>query len=286
MDEPAFIRYLAAKRSVDDRALNRRVWDAMAEAAARPRAGARVLEIGGGIGTMVERVVKDGRIRPGSWALLDPSAGLLREARRRLDGAVPFPVDFLEAAVEDFIDTAPRSFDLTIAHAVLDLLDLPRILPLLAAGGGLFYFSLNFDGLTVMEPEIDPDLDARIVALYHRTMDERAIGGRPSGGSRCGRHLLSLLPLCGYTLLEAGSSDWIVYPRGGGYPASEGFFLSCILDFFEQSLSGRSEIEGKELSLWLQARRQQLAAGELVFIAHQIDVLAESVRSPGQQGER
>jgi SAM-dependent methyltransferase len=295
MEEGTFIRYLAAKRSVDDRALNRRVWDAMVEAAGRtavsagrrstggalPAARPRVLELGGGIGTMIERVVEDGRLLPASWALLDSSPALLREARHRIGGSLPFPVDYLESTVDAFLDSAPRQFELTVANAVLDLLDLPRVLPRLAGrGSGLFYFTINFDGVTVLEPAVDADLDERVVALYHRTMDERIVDGIPSGDSRCGRHLLSLLPRCGFRIIEAGSSDWIVHPRDGAYPADERFFLSCILDFFEQSLSERDEIGAEELSRWLQVRRRQLADGELVFIAHQIDVLAETGGSP------
>ena len=51
---PSFPRYLATKKTVDDRALNAQVWQAMAQAAA-PLADLHVLEVGAGIGTMVER---------------------------------------------------------------------------------------------------------------------------------------------------------------------------------------------------------------------------------------
>jgi hypothetical protein len=111
-------------------------------------------------------------------------------------------------------------------------------------------------------------------------MDERVVDGLRSGDSRCGRHLLTLLPRCGYKIIEAGSSDWIVHPRGGGYPADERFFLSCILDFFEESLAARSDLEAGELRRWLHARREQLDAGELVFLAHQLDVLASAAVNP------
>ena len=58
-----FTRYLASKRTVDDRALNRHVWQTLADAVAgelprdRPL---RVLEVGAGIGTMVDRCVEWG----------------------------------------------------------------------------------------------------------------------------------------------------------------------------------------------------------------------------------
>jgi SAM-dependent methyltransferase len=271
--DASFIRYLAAKRTVDDRALNRRVWDAMVSRVERPR----VLEIGGGIGTMIERVVDDGRLAPRSWTLVDAGAALIAEAKRRLMGKIPFPVELIAAELDSYVDAGPGPFDLVVANAVLDLFDPPRILPRMARlcrPGGLFLFSITFDGLTALEPEIDPALDRKIISLYHATMDERVVDGRVSGDSKCGRHLLTLLPRCGYRILEAGSSDWIVHPRGDGYPADEEFFLSCILDFFEESLATRPELAPGELSGWLTRRREQVRVHTMAFVAHQLDVLA------------
>ena len=65
----AYTRYLAAKRSVDDRALNRQV---LAELCRRMPAGApRILEIGAGLGTMVARLLDWQVIRAGEYTLLD-----------------------------------------------------------------------------------------------------------------------------------------------------------------------------------------------------------------------
>jgi hypothetical protein len=278
MTTEKFIRYLASKKTVDDRALNRRVWDAMVDAAAGRQP--RVLEVGGGIGTMVERVVEDGRLLPRSWTLLDAQATLVAEAQRRLAGRVPFPVEHCTADLEAFIDGAPPGFDLVVANAVVDLFDPARILGRMRAlgrPGALFLFSITFDGLTAIEPAMDPDLDRRVISLYHATMDGRVVDGQPSGDSRAGRHLLTLLPAQGYRLLEAGASDWVVYPRGGAYPADEEFFLSCILDFFEESLAGHRGLEPGELERWLTRRREQVAARELVLVAHQLDVLARAL---------
>jgi SAM-dependent methyltransferase len=301
MDAESFIRYLASKKSVDDRALNRRVWDAMIAAVRDPgareggllqdgagqgaarRGGPRVLELGGGIGTMVERVIEDGRLQPLSWTMIDAQPALIAEARRRLAKTPPFPVELLATELDSYLASPYQPFDLVVANAFLDLLDpqsaLPRISEL-GRPGGFFLFSITFDGLTAFEPVIDRELDNRVLELYHRTMDERSVDGSRSGDSRCGRHLLTLLPQCGYRIIEAGSSDWIVLPRDGIYPADERFFLSCILDFFEESLTARAPLNAGELRRWLRARREQLDAGALVFLAHQLDVLASAaVRS-------
>ena len=274
MDDASFIRYLSAKKTVDDRALNRRVWEAMT---ARAAPSPRVLELGGGIGTMIERAAADDALRPRSWTMIEGQAALVDEARRRLAGMRRFPVALECADVLDFISRVNEPFDLVIASAFLDLFDpariVPRLLPL-ARATGCFLFSITFDGLTALEPVVDPDLDRRIVDLYHRTMDERIVAGKVSGDSRCGRHLLTLLPENGYRVLEAGASDWIVHPRDGGYPAEEGYFLSCILGFFEESLGGRADLDRGDLDRWLTARRAQLAAGKLVLVAHHLDVCA------------
>ena len=56
--EFSYPRYLAAKQSVDDRALNRQVFAALAQALAPHQASGSLafLEVGCGIGTMVERL--------------------------------------------------------------------------------------------------------------------------------------------------------------------------------------------------------------------------------------
>jgi SAM-dependent methyltransferase len=275
MNDVAFIRYLAAKKTVDDRALNRRVWDQVVLRAARP--SPRVLELGGGIGTMIERVAADGRLGPRSWTMIDSQPALIAEARRRLAGAVSFDLELMARGLGEYVAAGYTPFDLVVAHAFLDLFDPARVLREirgLCRPSGHFFFSITFDGLTVLEPDTDPDLNRRVIEVYHRTMDERVVEGVPSGDSRCGRHLLTLLPRCGYRILEAGPSDWIVHPRDGEYPADERFFLSCILDFFQESLSSRPELGKGELDRWMTTRRGQLAAGELVFMAHQLDVLA------------
>ncbi|MDE0464822.1 MAG: hypothetical protein OXH93_20555, partial [Caldilineaceae bacterium] len=62
-----------------------------------------------------------------------------------------------------------------------------------------------------------------------------------------------------------------VHAVGGGYPADEAYFLGCILHFVESTLSGHPELDGGEFGEWLALRRGQVARGELVYVAHQLD---------------
>jgi SAM-dependent methyltransferase len=299
---PDFIRYLAAKKGLDDRSLNRQVWDHLVRALQdRPdSAPLRVLEVGCGIGTMVERLLDRGLLTRAVYTGIDADAGCIRAAAQRLHGyaaarQVPLSVDssgvilFSTPAQDvritlgtadlfDFLDREPEkaAWDLLIAHAFLDLIDLGAALPRLLsrlAPGGRFYFSLNFDGATILEPPIDPDLDALIEALYHRTMDTRRDRGRPSGSSRTGRQLFGRLKEAGARLIAAGSSDWVVFPGPEGYPGDEAYFLHFIIDTIGQALHGHSGLPPSRFQAWVAQRHRQVEARELIYIAHQLDFL-------------
>ncbi len=297
-----YIRYLAAKQSLDDRSLNRQVWDCLVRAVrGRPAATPlRVLEVGCGIGTMLERLLDWGLLTRAHYTGIDVEAEFIREARRRFrhyaeakraggvleEGGVMIcttsgqdvRVSLEVADLADFLDREQgrATFDLLVAHAFLDLVDLPATLPRLLSllpPGGLVYFTLNFDGATIFEPPIDPDLDRRIIARYHQTMDTRRVRGQPAGSSFTGRRLLRHLKEGGATVAAAGSSDWLVFPGPVGYPGDEAYFLHCIIDTIGQALLGHPELDPERFRAWIAQRHAQIEAAELVYIAHQVDVM-------------
>ena len=294
-----FPRYLAAKKSVDDRALNRRVWEALVAnlPASSPHAPLRVLEVGAGTGTMLERMLDWGLFSYAHYTGIDSLAENIAEARRHLAfrggemkgpstemvaSLFPKANDFevtVELEAVDVFELVRRAagkqqWDLLVAHAFLDLMDIPTTLPQLFSllrPGGLFYFTINFDGLTLLEPAIDPPFDEQIQDLYHRTMDERVSDGKPSGDSRAGRHLFTQLRAAGARILEAGASDWVVFPAPLGYPAGEAYFLHFIVQTIYQALLGRPELEVDRFERWIAARHAQIERCELTYIAHQLD---------------
>jgi hypothetical protein len=166
----------------------------------------------------------------------------------------------------------PEPADLLVAHAFLDLLPMPGSLgKLFTLTNNLAWLTLNFDGVTTLEPVINPELDARIERFYHQTMDTR-----PGGGdSLSGRHLFGHLKQARAQVVSAGASDWVVYPVDGLYPLEEAYFLQFILHFFEESLSAHPGLEPSAFVDWLAKRRQQVERGELVYIAHQMDFLCQ-----------
>ncbi len=301
MTDDSFQRYLAAKVTVDDRALNREVWRSLmaalppAEALGRPL---RVLEAGAGIGTMVERFLAWAPPRDLIYTALDALPENIAEAQRRLPAwaaahglAVESDADrmivsgrraeirWVTADLFDFAAGPPLQYDLLIAHAFLDLVNVPAALPQLfklLRPAGLFYFTLVFDGVTTFEPAIDPAFDAQVEALYHRTMDERITAGKPAGDSRCGRHLFGHLAAAGAELLAAGASDWVVYPTAGRYPADEAYFLHFIVNTVAGALAGCPGLDADRFAAWIETRHAQIEAGRLIYIAHQLDFLGRS----------
>jgi hypothetical protein len=188
------------------------------------------------------------------------------------------PVNLEAIELYDFLDREEGKsyWDLLIGHAFLDIIDLPtalhRLLSLLGPGG-FFYFTLNFDGATILEPPVEPDLDTLIETLYHRTMDTRRRQGRPAGSSVTGRRLLSSLAALEARLVAAGSSDWIVFPGPGGYNEDETYFLHEIINTIGRALHHQPELEPRRLENWLARRHRQIESKELIYIAHQLDVL-------------
>jgi SAM-dependent methyltransferase len=296
----SYTGYLAAKKSVDDRALNRRVFEAMAQVMRPPQETGPLefLEVGCGIGTMVERLWDWEVLIKARYTAIDLEPANIATAKNRLQGFARerglrweetagkdfnllSPGRALTVSLEtvDFFDFAVReasrfAVDVLVAHAFLDLVDLasavPRLLALLKPGGW-FYFTLNFDGATIFLPTLAPDLDALMERLYHGTMDDRRLGGQPSGSSHTGRLLFNALPRCGGRIVAAGSSDWVVFPGPGGYPDDEAYFLHYIIHTMEGALRGHPLLEAKNLHEWTSRRHEQIERGELSYIAHQLD---------------
>jgi SAM-dependent methyltransferase len=290
-----YARYLAAKTTVDDRALNRQV---LAELCRLMPSGApRVLEVGAGLGTMVARLMDWGAVGGGEYILLDADQHLLDCSRRWLrDWAASrglssdllpdglrmgdLRVRLVHAELGSYLEDAHApAADVLIANAVLDLVDVPAVLPgllRLLAPGGVYWFTINYDGESIFEPG-DPR-DDQIMRAYHQDMDERFRYGRPAGDSRTGRRLIHYLRAAGAPALAAGSSDWVVYPGpDGNYLGDEAYFVHTILNTIQNALRSRQDqVEPADLADWLAVRRRQLAWGELVYVAHQLDFAGRS----------
>jgi hypothetical protein len=299
-------RYLLSKKTVDDRALNKDVVERLRRELTTMRAGPlSVLEVGGGLGTMVARLIDWKVVQRANYVLLDADASLIEQSAQWLaawararghdidesagglrigeDDGIDVTVSFVKSELGEYLARdaeGEKKFDLLVANAFLDLVDVPATLPPLLArlhANGLFWFSINFDGDTIFEPAHRDDM--RLLDVYHRTMDERQRNGHPAGDSHSGRHLFEHLRDAGAEVLAAGSSDWVVYPQGSKYEADEAYFLHHIVRTVEESLGAHRDVEAAMLAPWADLRHGQIVRGELVYLAHQLDFMGRARRA-------
>ena len=290
----SFQRYLRAKRTVDDRALDRGLLDRLREeltARADGDGPLTVLEVGAGIGTMLTRFLDRDVLPPGEirYVALDVESdnvdalpaylrGWVDDRAASVSGEDPLVVETGErrVAVEPVVaeavayaDRAAADADLLVGAALLDILDHDGLGTLLGAlaPGGLYYFPITFDGVTRFRP--GHPADRAVEARYHDHMD-----AKPGGNSRAGSDVLDRLRrLEGATLLDVAGSDWVVRPVGGAYPGEEAYFLRHILDTVEGAVAEMADDDFAELDAWLARRREQVDAAELVYLTHQLDFL-------------
>ncbi len=287
--------YLAVKKSIDDRALNHHVLETLRKSLPQTTSGeaVNILEIGAGIGTMLERLVDRNLLSgPVAYVATDSDPEQLRAARQYLSqwaqkenhtlswlgehrgrirtATAEISLTLNLSSAEQLADRSDSQgmFHLLIAHAVLDLVDFPALLPQLLTNlttNGLAYFTCNFDGETVFLPKWAGD--EQIIELYHGSMEARL-----AGASHTGRRLLSFVQRPGLELLAAGSSDWVIHPRNHHYQEDETYFLHAIIETVERELSHNAETPSG-LSDWARLRHLQVEAGELTFLARHLDLL-------------
>jgi hypothetical protein len=344
--EADYPRYLASKRSVDDRAVNERVLRRLA-AELEGKERLDVLNLGAGIGGALERLIERNALPAGAeiactladvresnvqaarerlpdwarsqgygitelaagagdsgeFALTDGNSGEQDDGDERNSGnergersepdgdgfrmrieADDRTIDLRVLVADVFSVVEGGEWDLLVGQAFLDLFDLDEALPALLgalAPAGYCYFPITFDGGTVFEPATEAIPPDRLEAAFHDHIDR-------SGGDPCaGRHLLTGLPQEGVDVLAAGSSDWVIHAYDGVYPAKEATFLQFIVDTVADALAEDRGcgLDSRALAEWNEHRREGIENGDLVYIAHQLDVLGRASRTgePGSE---
>jgi hypothetical protein len=295
----SYPKYLSAKEEVDEKALNERVLRRfLDELCQRTDGRPQILEVGGGTGAMLRRLMsrlEDTPKQELEYTLVEERKSNVDAAQSALrawaqrneydlqkEGSYHYLLQNsqldrirVEFLVGDFFEYAARReerFDAIIAQAVLDLVDLGRTfqdLRALLRDRGLWYLPMHFDGLTAFEPSIDPSVDQSILRSYHKSMAQ----------PQTGRRILSTLREGKSSLLKVGSSDWIVHSEETRYTDKEEYFLRSILQFIHDEIRQFAEISDDVLDEWIHRRKQQLEAGNLIYLAHQIDTCAEYKRA-------
>ena len=295
----SYTKYLEAKRTVDARAINSSVWNKFVYRlnSLRDNETIQILEIGAGTGATLFNVLSVLEQCDVSYSIVEIEGEHVAKLKAKLLSWVEFnngvaskkddcayiitvpgrkiTVNFAVSDVYKYLEKSDKDviYDAIIGQAVLDLLDVKRLLLILRKvlrRGGLFYFPINFDGMTTFLPEYDRDTDELVEQIYHRSMKDGKVDR-----SQTGRQVLMHLYDMGMHIIEAASSDWVVLPgRNRKYVGEEGYFLKYILQFVNRELLKSGLIENQILEKWYTTRLRQVEEGKLMYIAHQLDVLA------------
>jgi SAM-dependent methyltransferase len=289
--------YLSAKKPVDDKSLNQTVWSKLEcwlKAQQDNSIPLNILEIGAGIGTMIERLLEKNLLtnchytaiemespfrevafnRLKNWAILNNFSHdeINKEQIRITSNKLNLELNWVIADVLNYHENVKKdSYDLLVGHAIIDLFPVPQCMPTLLAylkPGAAFYFSLNFSGTTQFIPA--HPYDEKISAAYHQDMDNRfpQLKWQPSQtGIMLGNWLMSQ----GHTVIEQGSSDWNL-PLSGVEPDTNQLFINNILDTIDHALKNLSGLEE-----WLVTRRTQLETGELQLLVTNQDYFGSTM---------
>lgn len=292
----ALVRYLEAKRTVDNRSFSRRVRETLHELLpSEPE----IIDVGAGTGATVPRLLDSGI--GGSYRGIDSSERLTayaravrsRELRFRGYDVTTSPDGMFTVNDTSNIDTDTQSdaestltvafetadaltavtntndIDLLMAQQFMDLVSIEDALDVFLDAlrpGGLAYFPLTFDGTTVFQP--DHPADNAVETAYHDAID--AI---PDRDSHAGRHLLDALRDRPGTVRAVDAADAIVYPQGNTYQGDEQYYLQQLLAFVEETVT--SDVV-PEINEWITSRRQQISDGLLSYVGHRYDILYQT----------
>lgn len=302
-------RYLAAKRTVDDRALNARVFEETVAFLSDCDPPAQIVEVAAGIGTMLERLLERDAL-PGEveYTMLDVDPESIAAAEQRLPeqarslgytvethdgqrladgfrGSAPsFDVTLsrsdrrvrVRAGTADafpFAAGTDRTWDLLIGAAFLDIVPGSNRLETLfeMVPGGGYYTPITFDGASRFVPAVDRLFDRRLEQRWHAGMRAGDDPNDPRAGSR----LPVRVAEAGGTVESIGGSSWVVRPEPGpdgtGYPGEEAYFLFHVLQFVEQSLMADPQLDDNRVREWVADRRNRVGEATLRYIAHNLD---------------
>lgn len=286
--------YLVAKKKIDDHSINLQVFNTLKNFLQKQNSviPLTILEIGAGIGTMLARMVEwkllQGKVKyiatdndigqiPGaqhylsSWAKKKQHQLIwLTERQGELktgEAEITILLDVMGAEDENRLHSLP-TFDLLVAHAILDLIDFTTTLLKLFSrlhDEGLAYLTCNFDGKTEFLPEHHHDFE--IIEMYHNSME-----ARKPGATRSGRNLISFFQQHGIEILAAGASDWLIPPAKKGYRFEEKFFLKAILAMIEKEYS-TAKSQDTTIKEWVKLRNEQIEEAKLCLFASHLDFL-------------
>ena len=80
----------------------------------------------------------------------------------------------------------------------------------------------------------------------------------------------------GATVLDVGSSGWVVSAGPEGYFADEAYFLHFIIHTVHTALAAHPHLDAARFAAWIEQRHAQVEQGALVYMTHQLDFLGRT----------
>ncbi len=302
MESIEYPQYLSAKKTIDDRSLNLHVWQTLQKSLPKSNVNdpLEVLEIGGGIGTMFQRMVEWQLTPYMNYLLSDPNGeyiDIFWQAltpwcrKKNMEIEKPSATNALISNAKSviYISTmvadadqivqhfqTKRKHHLLVVNGVFDLLDieifLPNFLGLLDTSG-MLYASINYDGRSIFLPTWPDTKESELLKHYHDSMERNTLSSSPLPACMSGSRLLSTALKNKFTILSAGSSDWLIHPKNERYAEDDTLFMRAILETIWLELRDHKKVDQIFLKDWLSQRQKDLNERKLVFSAKNLDIL-------------
>ncbi|TVR91255.1 MAG: class I SAM-dependent methyltransferase [Spirochaetaceae bacterium] len=300
--EISFPDYLEAKKEVDDSALNstvrERLLSAIRHVVTEQTGTLRILDLGTGTGAMVRRLLRDlGSVQSAGMDLeilgVDIDQNLVETAKRlgaedwvesgsgsrHSAGSGEVKIEFRVMSVDKAL-AKENSCELITAHALMDLLPMAATCAAVHRSlvpGGLFYATINYNGLTRWYPKAeDAEFEQQLLSYYDRSMRRVREDGREQDGASSGGQLYEACSAAGLEVLALGGSDWCVFPKvdvgTAAYTGGERSLLAWMLGNIYRE--GLQEFPASSMDTWMSGRLHCLQQERLAMVVHHLDVLA------------
>ncbi len=184
--------------------------------------------------------------------------------------------DFLNEEI--FRKLKKIGFHCITANSFMDLVPLNKAVKkvfMLLRENGIFYSSINYDGVTALLPKCqDNGFEQVLLERYNQSMDIRKVDGLLTGGSRTGTKIFNVVQDEGFKIVNYGCSDWQIFPEGGEYRKYEPAFLKSILSLIYEEGNKDKLFDDDKLRSWYRLRIGGVEDQSLVLITHQTDIVA------------